>query len=207
MKKLSGKEKQRVALHEAGHLGMALLLGMRVERCSLIPGSEKWRPGERGRCTVLVPDPVGLRRFLLSLGGVMAEDLLLAEDRGGLQDRRDALEALQNYVAHYEDPGRREELDELFSRIREFFSREDFLLLLQAVGKQLQQELVIERSSLKELERDFSLLFPEVEAIRRDLESFEKTPPEKPWREWLWEKGRSCWHGLQRFRKPFEEDM
>jgi hypothetical protein len=206
MKGHSSKSKHRTALHEAGHLGMALLLGMKVERCALIPRGERWRPGERGRCTVLLPDPVGLRRFLLSLGGVMAEDLLLAEDRGGLQDRRDALEALRNYVAHYEDPTRREELEELFQEIAGFFSHEEFRHFLEESAETLLREKILEHPRIEQMAQGFPLS-PEVFSIRQKLTSFEEPPERKPWKEWLLQGIKKCWCFLQRFRKPFEEDM
>ena len=206
MKRRSSKVSHRTALHEAGHLGMALLLGMEVQRCALIPRGELWRPGERGRCTVLLPDPVGLRRFLLSLGGVMAENLLLGEDRGGWQDRQDALEALRNYGAHYENPQRREELEELFQEIAEFFSRKELGHFLEESAQTLLREKILEHPRIGEMARSFPLS-PEVFSIRQKLAGFEEPPEEKPWKEWLLERFQKCWHFLQRFRKPFEEDM
>lgn len=200
------KSRYRTALHEAGHLGMALLLGMRVERCALIPREEQWRLGERGRCTVLLPDPVGLRRFLLSLGGVMAEDLLFGEDRGGWQDRQDAFEALRNYGSHYEEPQRREELEELFQEIAGFFSRKEFRCFLEESAETLLREKILEHPRIEQIARSFPLS-PEVFRIRQKLGSFEEPPEKKPWKEWLLQGFQRCWHFLQRFRKPFEEDM
>ncbi|HPJ25214.1 MAG TPA: hypothetical protein PLA80_03580 [Synergistaceae bacterium] len=205
-KSFSRKPMQRTALHEAGHLGMALLLGMEVQRCALAPAGEIWRPGELGRCTVLLPDPVGLRRFLLSMGGIMAEEFLLSENRGGLQDRRDALEALRHYLAHYEEPERREELEDLFSRIAAFFSRKEFLDFLRETAEILRKEKILEGPRIRQIAENFPL-FPEVFELRQDLESFEKASSGEPWKEWLYGAAKNCWAWLQRFRKPFEEDM
>lgn len=92
-------DRRRVAFHEAGHLVMAFLLQMEVLSCDL--GRREDAPDELGRCVVVTPDPVGIRRFLLAMGGVMAEDRFFKDEQGGLKDRRDAVEALENYLAHY----------------------------------------------------------------------------------------------------------
>ena len=128
--------RRRVAFHEAGHLLMALLLHMEVLSCRL--GTSRENPGERGRCVIVTPDPVGVRRFLLSMGGVMAEERFYDGEEGGLKDRHDALEALENYLAHY----RRRDRDDAESVLRlasELFHSPASLLVLRRAASVLTQ--------------------------------------------------------------------
>lgn len=195
---------QRVAVHEAGHMIMALILGLDVERCAVLSRGEDWRPGELGRCTVLVPDPVGLRRFLVSMGGVMAEDRFYGEERGGTRDHRDGLAALQNFIAHYRDPERRNEVEELFHDVADIFHREEIQDILERSARLLHKRHVLERGEIASIAN----LFPaegELARLRERLVRLDGPAPAPTWLETFIKILKVSRDFILRFRKPFDE--
>lgn len=195
---------KRIAVHEAGHMVMALILGLDVERCAILSAGEDWRPGELGRCTVLVPDPVGLRRFLVSMGGVMAEESFYGEEKGGARDHRDAVLALQNFIAHYRDPDRRNDVEDLFHDVAELFHREGVLKVLEKSARLLHKHRVLERPQIASIAGFFP---PEGELanIRHRLALLDDPPPAPTWRETLVKVLKISRDFILRFRKPFDE--
>lgn len=196
--------KKRIAVHESGHLIMALILGLEVQRCEILSADEDWRPGELGRCTVLVPDPVGLRRFLVSMGGVMAEDHFYGEEQGGARDRYDAFQALRNFLAHYQDRNRRNDVEDLFREVADIFHREGILAVLEQTARLLRKRRILERSQITEI----ASLFPaegELADLRERLAQLEKTTPPPTWLETFLKILDISRDFILRFRKPFDE--
>lgn len=197
-------DRKRIAVHEAGHLVMALMLGLEVQSCAILPIDEDWHPGELGRCTVLVPDPVGLRRFLVSMGGVMAEDHFYGEERGGARDRYDAIQALRNFLAHYQDPNRKNDVENLFRGVADIFHREGILAVLDQSAGLLQKNHVLKQPQITEIAR----LFPaegELADLRERLARLENPDPAPTWLETLLKVVRISRDFILRFRKPFDE--
>lgn len=95
--------RSRVAVHEAGHAVMAMILGLDIMECDI--SRSKYGRDRSGRCVVIDPDPVGLRRFLVAMGGVLAEHVFFGDDRGGGSDRYDAELSLFVYSSKYRREG------------------------------------------------------------------------------------------------------
>lgn len=123
-RKVMGMDKKRIAIHEAGHLIMALILDLDVVECDISRKSRSFGV-ELGRCLVFDPDPVGVRKFLVSMAGVMAEDHFFSDDRGGLKDRVDALEHLQRFLRHYNRMPRYDSLKPVLEEAAELFHQSD----------------------------------------------------------------------------------
>lgn len=200
----SPSRRRRIAVHETGHLVMALILGLDVRRCAIRGHDDDWRPGELGRCTVLVPDPVGLRRFLVSMGGVMAEEHFFGEERGGARDRQDALRALNDFLAHYRERGRTEEVEALFSSVAGFFHHPSVLGILEETARHLEQHRVLEPRDIADLAGHFA---PEGDLadLRERLALLEEPVPSPAWKETLLEVLLKARELILRFRKPFDE--
>jgi hypothetical protein len=144
-------DRRRVAFHEAGHLIMAFLLHMDVLSCDL--GRRKEAPGELGRCVVITPDPVGIRRFLLAMGGVMAEERFFQDEEGGLKDRHDALEALENYLAHYRRRDR-DDIERIVALARDLFHSPASLLVIRRAALMLTQKRSLDSLQMDHLRQE-----------------------------------------------------
>lgn len=123
-RKVMDMDKKRIAIHEAGHLIMALILDLDVVECDISRKSRSFGV-ELGRCIVFDPDPVGVRKFLVAMAGVMAEDHFFSDDRGGLKDRVDALEHLQRFLRHYNRMPRYDSLKPVVEEAAELFHQSD----------------------------------------------------------------------------------
>lgn len=123
-RKVMDMDKKRIAIHEAGHLIMALILDLDVVECDISRKSRSFGV-ELGRCIVFDPDPVGVRKFLVAMAGVMAEDHFFSDDRGGLKDRVDALEHLQRFLRHYNRMPRYDSLKPVLEEAAELFHQSD----------------------------------------------------------------------------------
>ncbi len=198
------RKARRIAVHETGHLVMALILDLEVQRCAIVGSDEEWRPGELGRCTVLMPDPVGLKRFLVSMGGVMAENHFFGEDRGGSRDRKAALQALNNFLAHYRDRGRGREVETLFEDVATFFHDDQVLQLLEEGAESLRKNRVLEPKRITDLARRL----PDEKGlaeIRERLRQLEAPAASPSWKETAFRLARLVRNWILRLRKPFDE--
>ena len=193
--------RRRVAFHEAGHLVMAFLLHMEVLSCRLGPSQEE--QGERGRCVVVTPDPVGVRRFLLSMAGVMAEDRFFHDEEGGIRDRHDAADALENYLGHY----RRRDRDEAESVLRlasAFFHSPPALRVLRRAASILVQARTLDGNRLDSLRQELLEACdskPLIEAVDGPAEP----EPPLPMAEILLRGARFANRLLLSLRKPFDD--
>ena len=134
--------RKRIAIHEAGHLVMALILDLEVLGCDISRRKARY-PGELGKCMVFDPDPVGIRKFLLSMGGIMAEDHFFSDDQGGIKDRRDALELLRRYLNHYNRMPQYDSLKPILEEASEVFHSPPALELVEEAARLLIQKISI----------------------------------------------------------------
>ena len=183
---------------------MALILGLDVRRCAIRGSDDDWRPGELGRCTVLVPDPVGLRRFLVSMGGVMAEEHFFGEERGGARDRQDALRALNDFLAHYHDRARTGEVETLFGDVAAFFHHPAVLQILEESARLLEKRRVLETREISDLGRHFTGE-GDLAGLRARLSLLEEPAPSPTWKETFMALLLKARDLILRFRKPFDE--
>jgi len=170
----------RVAVHEAGHAVMAMLLGLDVVECDITRGRRG--RGRSGRCVVVDPDPVGLRRFLVSMGGILAEHLVFGDDRGGGKDREDAGVSLFVYSSKYRqkgsDPGAEAIILEVSELFREQASRTvlmDIASLLDRDGRVDGGRLLVSGNRIGE-----SL---DISGIERKIAVFAEAVPAPGWKD------------------------
>ncbi|MEA3507796.1 MAG: hypothetical protein U9R40_02610 [Synergistota bacterium] len=140
----------RVAVHEAGHVVMALMLGLNVQGCRIGSGGYQ---REAGRCTVIDPDPVGIVRFLVSMGGVMAEDRIFGDDRGGGLDRVQAAAYLHNWSAHFRRFRSDDALRDLLSDISELFDSDECRSILLYASRRIHADRQLTKRELLETAR------------------------------------------------------
>ncbi len=140
----------RVAVHEAGHVVMALMLDLNVQGCRIGPGGCQ---REAGRCTVIDPDPVGIVRFLVSMGGVMAEDRIFGDDRGGGLDRVQAAAYLHNWSAHFRRFRPDDALRDLLSDISELFDSDECRSILLYASRRIHADRQLTKRELLETAR------------------------------------------------------
>jgi len=138
----------RVAVHEAGHVVMALILGLNVQGCRIGPGGY---PREAGRCTIIDPDPVGVVRFLVSMGGVMAEDRIFGDDRGGGADRVQAAACLHNWSAHFRRYRPDDDLRELLAEVSHLFDTDGCRSILLDVSRMIYAKRELKKRELSEI--------------------------------------------------------
>lgn len=151
-----GMDKKRIAIHEAGHLVMALILDLDVVECDISRKSRSYGV-ELGRCLVFDPDPVGVRKFLVAMAGVMAEDHFFSDDRGGLKDRVDALEHLQRFLRHYNRMPRYDSLKPVLEEAAKLFH--------QPVTMEM-----VEKAALL-MVREVRIGFREIGSLRKELQN------------------------------------
>jgi hypothetical protein len=145
--------KRRIALHEAGHLVMAFIIGLDVLGCDISRGADR-RPGELGRCVVFDPDPVGFRKFLLAMAGVMAENAFLGDDRGGIKDRYDAYDNLYRYLSHYNRLPRYDLLKPLLGEVSDVFYSKPCLETIEKAAGIMQSSSSLSRKDIVKLRQD-----------------------------------------------------
>jgi hypothetical protein len=112
---------------------------------------------ELGRCLVFDPDPVGVRKFLVAMAGVMAEDHFFSDDRGGLKDRVDALEHLQRFLRHYNRMPRYDSLKPVLEEAAKLFH--------QPVTMEM-----VEKAALL-MVREVRIGFREIGSLRKELQN------------------------------------
>ena len=134
--------RKRIAIHEAGHLVMALILDLEVLGCDISRRKARY-PGELGKCMVFDPDPVGIRKFLLSMGGIMAEDHFFFDDQGGIKDRRDAFELLRRYLNHYNRMPQYDSLKPILEEASKVFHSPPALEMVEEASRLLIQKVSI----------------------------------------------------------------
>ena len=134
--------RKRIAIHEAGHLVMALILDLQVLGCDISRKKARY-PGELGKCMVFDPDPVGIRKFLLAMGGIMAEDHFFSDDHGGIKDRRDAFELLRRYLNHYNRMPRYDSLKPVLEEASGLFYSDPALEIVEETALILVQNISI----------------------------------------------------------------
>lgn len=174
-------DRRRVAFHEAGHLVMALILRLDVLGCDISRRRAKYT-GELGRCTVFDPDPVGVRKFLLAMGGIMAETHFFSDDMGGIKDRVDAFAQLRRFLSHYNHMPGYDTLKPVLEEASDLFYTEAVLDVLEEAADLLTRKVRIgpeQISSLREkLERTV-----ENERLVMMLSTLEDPPDPLNWKE------------------------
>jgi hypothetical protein len=136
----------RVAVHEAGHAVMAMLLGLNILECDI--SKPKRGRGSSGRCVVVDPDPVGLRRFLVSMGGILAEHLVFGDDRGGGKDREDAGVSLFVYSSKYRRRGSDPGAETIISEVSELFRKQECQSSLKDIASVLDRDGRVDSQTL-----------------------------------------------------------
>lgn len=184
--------RKRIAIHEAGHLVMALILDLEVLGCDISRKKARY-PGELGKCMVFDPDPVGIRKFLLSMGGIMAENHFFSDDKGGLKDRKDAFELLRRYLNHYNRMPQYDSLKPVLEEASRVFHSSPALEMVDNASRLLIKEVSIGPAEIEPLRKrtrdsiDKSRLLEMIDAL---------TEPETPL-DWkavgleLFDKGRT----------------
>lgn len=176
---------------------MALLLGLDVSSCDISrsPG----RNGELGNCIVIAPDPVGVKRYLVAMGGIMAEHRFFQSDHGGRKDRHDATEHLFRYLSHYRDP-RRDELQPLFTRVADLFYRRATLSVLERVAGELEKKGRLQGDALGDYREALDGL-PDVERLRGQVESLGEPPRNRTLAETAWDLLVGAYRTVMKARK------
>ncbi len=136
-------DQKRIAIHEAGHLVMALMLGLDVLGCD-VSRKRASSEGELGRCLVFDPDPVGIRKFLVAMAGIMAENHFYSDDRGGLKDRKDALAHLRRFLRHYNRMPAYDSLKPVLEEASALFHKPGILMIVEEAADMLVKRIRIE---------------------------------------------------------------
>ncbi|MBN1332124.1 MAG: hypothetical protein JW971_00020 [Synergistales bacterium] len=144
--------RKRIAIHEAGHLVMALILDLEVLGCDISRKKARY-PGELGKCMVFDPDPVGIRKFLLSMGGIMAENHFFSDDKGGLKDRKDAFELLRRYLNHYNRMPQYDSLKPVLEEASRVFHSSPALEMVDNASRLLIKEVSIGPAEIEPLRK------------------------------------------------------
>lgn len=172
--------RSRVAVHEAGHAVMAMILGLDILECDISRASR----GQTGKCVVIDPDPVGFRRFLVSMGGVLAEHLAFGDDRGGGKDRYDAELSLFVYSSKYRRGGADSRAEGLIRAVSDHFREPVCRQALSDIASILDRDGSIDRRRLdligKSIQDSIDLSW-----MRVEMGSFIEPPPGKRFRETL----------------------
>ncbi len=172
--------RSRVAVHEAGHAVMAMILGLDILECDI--SRSKCRRGQSGRCVVIDPDPIGLRRFLVSMGGVLAEHIFFGDDRGGGRDRYDAELSLFVYSSRYRREGFDPRAEGIIRAISEHFREPACRQATSEIAAMLEREGSIDRSRLAPFEKRIRNSL-DTSWVEREMNSFIEPPPEKNLRD------------------------
>lgn len=129
-------DRKRVAIHEAGHLVMALILNLDVLGCD-VSRKRASSEGELGHCLVFDPDPVGIRKFLVAMAGIMAENHFYSDDRGGVKDRKDALAHLRRFLRHYNRMPAYDSLKPVIEEASALFHKPGILMIVEEAADML----------------------------------------------------------------------
>ncbi|MDO9508377.1 MAG: hypothetical protein Q7I97_03395 [Thermovirgaceae bacterium] len=172
--------RSRIAVHEAGHAVMAMILGLDILECDI--SRSKYRRGQSGRCVVIDPDPIGLKRFLVSMGGVLSEHIFFGDDRGGGRDRYDAELSLFLYSSRYRRVGFDPRAEGIIRAISEHFREPICRQVVTEIAAMLEREGSINRSGLAPFEKRIRNSL-DTSWLEREMESFIETPPEKNFRD------------------------
>lgn len=109
---------------------MALILDLDVLECD-VSRNRAFPEGELGRCLVFDPDPVGIKKFLVAMAGIMAEDHFFSNDRGGLKDRKDAFEHLRRFLRHYNRMPRYDSLKPVLEEASKLFHKPETMKIVE----------------------------------------------------------------------------
>lgn len=183
---VSAFNRSRVAVHEAGHAVMAMILGLDIIECDISRSGPKH--GRSGRCVVMDPDPVGLRRFLVSMGGVLAEHLFFGDDRGGDGDRYDAELSLFVYSSRYRREGLDSRAEGIIRAVGEHFREPVCRQAVAEIAAMLEREGSIDRRRVVPFEKRIRNSL-DTSLVEREIDSFTEPPPAKSFRdsirEWI----------------------
>jgi len=166
--------RSRVAVHEAGHAVMAMLLGLDILECDISRG--KGGRGRSGRCVVIDPDPVGFRRFLVSMGGILAEHAFFGDDRGGEKDRHDAGLSLFIYSSGYRRDAPDPRAEGIVRAVSDHFSDPVCRWTLSEIAAILDREGRLDTSGIAHFER-MILRSVDTSRVREDMDSFLESSP------------------------------
>jgi len=172
--------RSRIAVHEAGHAVMAMILGLDILECDI----SRIGRGRTGKCVVIDPDPVGFRRFLVSMGGVLAEHLVFGDDRGGGKDRYDAELSLFIYSSKYRRGGVDSRAEGLIRAVSDHFREPVCRQALSDIASILDRDGSMDSRRLdligKSIQDSIDLSW-----MREEMGSFIEPPPGKKFRETL----------------------
>lgn len=159
---------------------MAMILGLDILECDI--SRSKHRRGRSGRCVVLDPDPVGLRRFLISMGGIMAEHIFFGDDRGGGRDRYDAELSLFVYSSSYRREGFDPRAEGIIRSVSELFREPVCRQVASEIAAMLEREGSVSSSRLAPFEKRIRDSL-DTSRLEREMDSFIEPPSTKSFRD------------------------
>lgn len=159
---------------------MAMILGLDILECDI--SRNKYRRGRSGKCVVIDPDPIGLRRFLVSMGGVLAEYIFFGDDRGGGRDRCDAELSLFVYSSRYRREGFDSRAEDIIRTVSGYFRETVCRQATAEIAAMLEREGSIDRSRLAPFEKRIRNSL-DTSWMDREMESFIEPPPGKNFRD------------------------
>ncbi len=122
---------------------MALILDLDVLGCDVSRKRASFE-GELGRCLVFDPDPVGIKKFLVAMAGIMAENHFYSDDRGGLKDRDDALGHLRRFLRHYNRVPAYDSLKPVIEEASVLFHKPGILVIVEEAANMLVKRIRID---------------------------------------------------------------
>ena len=155
---------------------MAIILGLDIRECDISSGSSK--RGRSGKCVVIDPDPVGLRRFLVSMGGVLAEHIFFGDDRGGGSDRYDAELSLFVYSSRYRREGFDPRAEGVIRSVSELFREPVCRQATSEIAAVLEREGSVSSSRLAPFEKRIRDSL-DTSLVEREMDSFIEPLPVK----------------------------
>lgn len=155
---------------------MAMILGLDILECDI--SRSRYRHGQSGKCVVIDPDPIGMRRFLVSMGGILAEHLYFGDDRGGGRDRYDAELSLFLYSSRYRCKGSDSRAESIIRVTAEHFREPVCTQAVREIAAMLDREGKISRDQLSHFENRVRRAL-DTSALEREMGSFIEPLPAK----------------------------